>query len=319
MPIDDQADTDHPEPLTAHFPENLAGQRIDAALAQVFPEYSRSQLTQWLKAGALQINGQQPRPRDKVMGHESITLTLPEPPCAHAQAEAIALDIPYADNSVLIINKPAGLVVHPAAGHRQGTLVNALLYHVPELAQLPRAGIVHRLDKDTTGLLVVARTPAAQTHLVRQLQARSMHREYLALVHGHLISGGSIDAPIGRHPVDRQRMAVVSGGKPAVTHYRIARRFARYTLLKVQLETGRTHQIRVHMAHLGHPVVGDPTYSGRHAGHQAAWTGALSQPWQRQALHAAALGLTHPATETELQFTAPLPTDFAELLAVLGQ
>jgi len=303
----------------AVLPEEAAGQRLDAALARLFPEYSRSQLTQWLKEGALMVDGGQPRPRTPVRGGEQVELVPPEQAVLEAQPEDIALDIVYEDAAVLVINKPAGLVVHPAAGHRAGTLLNALLHHAPELANLPRAGVVHRLDKDTTGLMVVARTPEAQTALVRQLQARSMHREYRALVQGRIISGATIDEPIGRHPVDRKRMAVTGGGKPAVTHYRVAERFPAHTLLNVRLETGRTHQIRVHMAHIRHPIVGDSTYGGRPRpvrGMGEAAATALAA-FRRQALHAGRLEFDHPASGEPCAFEAPLPEDFSALLEAL--
>ncbi|MCA1790558.1 MAG: RluA family pseudouridine synthase, partial [Thioalkalivibrio sp.] len=248
------------EQLSAELPPELAGMRLDAALARVLTAYSRSQLKQWLQNGALTVDGGQPLPRSVVRGGEQVLLRVPDTPASEARPESILLSVVHADEVIIVIDKPAGLVVHPAAGHREGTLVNALLHYAPELAALPRAGIVHRLDKETTGLLVVARSAAAQTALVRQLQERSVHREYRALVHGVLISGGTVDAAIGRHPVDRKRMAVVSGGKPAVTHYRVLQRLRAHSLLQVQLDTGRTHQIRVHMAHIGHPVVGDPVY-----------------------------------------------------------
>ena len=307
------------EQRSAILPPELAGLRLDAALAQAFPEYSRSQLSQWLREGTLVVDGGQPKPRTAVRGGEEVRLAVPDVPETNSQAEAIALDVVHADASIIVVNKPSGLVVHPAAGHRSGTLVNALLHYAPELAALPRAGIVHRLDKETTGLLVVARTPAAQTSLVRQLQQRSVHREYRALVQGLPISGGTIDLPIGRHPVDRKRMAVVSGGRPAVTHYRILQRLRAHTLLAVHLDTGRTHQIRVHMAQAGYPVVGDPTYGGRPRpvrGMAAAAAQALAA-FRRQALHAAVLGLVHPHTGKECRFEAPLPPDFQALLDAL--
>ncbi len=305
--------------LQAELPPELAGMRLDAALARVLTAYSRSQLKQWLQEGALTVDGAQPLPRATVRGGEQVCLQIPDTPVSTAQPEPIALEVVHADSALIVINKPAGLVVHPAAGHREGTLVNALIHYAPELAALPRAGIVHRLDKETTGLLVVARTAAAQTNLVRQLQERSVHREYRALVQGVLISGGTVDAPIGRHPVDRKRMAVVAGGKPAVTHYRVLERLRAHSLLEVRLDTGRTHQIRVHMAKLGHPVVGDPAYGGRPRpvrgmGPDAA--GALAA-FHRQALHAAILGLVHPRTGEECRFEAPLPADFQTLLDAL--
>ncbi len=303
----------------AFIPSELAGMRLDAALAQVFDDYSRSQLSQWLKEGALTVDGDRLRPRAPVRGGEEVRLHVPDTPISAAQPEAIALDVVHADPTIIVLNKPAGLVVHPAAGHRQGTLVNALLHFAPELAALPRAGIVHRLDKETTGLLVVARTAAAQTSLVRQLQERAVHREYRALVQGVLISGGMVDLPIGRHPIDRKRMAVVAGGKPAVTHYRVLERLRAHTLLEVRLDTGRTHQIRVHMAKLGHPVVGDPAYGGRPRPVRGMTPRAAAclGDFRRQALHAAVLGLVHPKTGEECRFEAPLPADFRALLEVL--
>jgi 23S rRNA pseudouridine1911/1915/1917 synthase len=303
----------------ALIPPELAGMRLDAALAQVFDTYSRSQLSHWLKEGALTVDGGQLRPRAPVRGGEEVRLRVPDTPISAAQPQAIALDVVYADPTIIVLNKPAGLVVHPAAGHREGTLVNALLHYAPELAALPRAGLVHRLDKETTGLLVVARTAAGQTSLVRQLQERAVHREYRALVQGVLISGGTVDLPIGRHPVDRKRMAVVAGGKPAITHYRVLERLRAHTLLDVRLDTGRTHQIRVHMAKLGHPVVGDPAYGGRPRpvrGMTPEAAEALGE-FRRQALHAAVLGLVHPETGEECRFEAPLPADFQALLDAL--
>ncbi|WP_018862024.1 MULTISPECIES: 23S rRNA pseudouridine(1911/1915/1917) synthase RluD [unclassified Thioalkalivibrio] len=307
------------EPRSAELPEEEAGQRLDAALARLFPEYSRSQLTQWLKEGALTVNGGQPKPRTPVQGGEHVVLEPPGAPVLEAEPEPIALDVVHEDPAVLVINKPAGLVVHPAAGHRAGTLVNALLHRDPNLSQLPRAGVVHRLDKDTTGLMVVARTPQAQTALVRQLQERTVHREYRALVQGRVISGATIEEPIGRHPVDRKRQAVTGGGKPAVTHYRVAERFPAHTLLNVRLETGRTHQIRVHMAHIRHPIVGDPAYGGRPRpvrGMGEAAKGALAA-FRRQALHAARLEFEHPDSGEVLAFEVPVPEDFEALLVAL--
>lgn len=303
----------------AILPPELAGLRLDAALARIFSDYSRSQLSQWLREGALTVDGLQPKAKTPVRGGEQVRLRVPDRPASAALPEAIGLNLVYEDETIIVIDKPAGLVVHPAAGHRAGTLVNALLHHAPELAALPRAGIVHRLDKETTGLLVVARTPGAQTSLVRQLQQRSVHRQYRALVQGVLISGGTVDRPIGRHPVDRKRMAVVDGGKAAVTHYRVLRRLRAHTLLDVQLDTGRTHQIRVHMAQLGYPVVGDPVYGGRPRpvrGMTVRAAEALAG-FRRQALHAAALGLRHPTTGAECRFEAPLPNDFRALLDAL--
>ncbi|MCW8927765.1 MAG: 23S rRNA pseudouridine(1911/1915/1917) synthase RluD, partial [Gammaproteobacteria bacterium] len=252
---DDNSSEQAERHLQAEVPETQAGRRLDQVLAELFPDYSRSRLQQWVKEGDVTVDGNTMRPRDKLLGGEQIALTVRLEPDTTFEPEPIELDIVYEDEAILIINKPAGLVVHPAAGNWQGTLLNALLHHHPGIANVPRAGIVHRLDKSTTGLLVVAKTIEAQTALVEQLQARSFTREYDAVVNGVLTGGGTVYAPIGRHPVDRKRMAVVRNGKPAVTHYRLAERFRAHTHIKVQLETGRTHQIRVHMAHQRYPLV----------------------------------------------------------------
>lgn len=298
-----------------------AGMRLDQALAETLPHYSRSRLQQWLKSGQLQVDGQIRRPRDLVSGGERICGEL----ILEAETTAAAQDLPltlcYEDAHLLIINKPAGLVVHPAAGNRDGTLVNALLHHAPELAALPRAGLVHRLDKDTTGLLVVARSLRAYTGLVEQLQARTIEREYRALINGLPVAGGTVEAPLGRHPVDRQRRAVIPGGKPAITHYRVLRRFRAHTLLQVKLDTGRTHQIRVHMAHLRWPLLGDPLYGGRPRLPPGASAHCIEtiQQFRRQALHAGRLALIHPITGERQEWQAELPTDLAELIAVLNE
>jgi 23S rRNA pseudouridine1911/1915/1917 synthase len=298
--------------LDLSVPADCAGLRLDQALARMLPEHSRSRLAAWVKDGRVRIEGAAADPKRKVWGGERITVA--EEP-AHAeraqQAEDIPLDILHEDESILVINKPAGLVVHPGSGNWQGTMLNALLHHAPQLAAVPRAGIVHRLDKDTSGLLVVAMTLAAQTDLVRQLQARTVKRHYLALVHGRVARDGTVDAPIGRHPVQRTKMAVVSGGRASRTHYHVIERFASATLLECALETGRTHQIRVHMASIGHPLAGDPVYGPRKAG------AALLADFPRQALHAWRLALVHPVTRQEMGWEAPLPQDFSRLLAAL--
>ncbi len=297
----------------------MAGSRLDQALAQLFPQYSRSRLQQWIKQGAVKVDHAVLRPRDAVHGGEDIELDVELEAAPEVRAEAIALDIVFEDEQILVVNKPPGLVVHPAAGNWEGTLQNALLHHCPELAVLPRSGIVHRLDKDTSGLMVVAKTLEAHKQLIDQLQARTVNREYLALVQGRVIAGGTVEGNIGRHPVDRKRMAVVAGGKPAVTHYRVAERFRHHTLLRVKLETGRTHQIRVHMAHIRHPILGDPVYGGRlrlPAGASEAFQETLRR-FKRQALHAASLGLRHPATGEVLEWEAPLPEDMARLIGAL--
>lgn len=295
--------------------------RLDQALAAMLPAYSRSRLQEWLKAGRLRVNGQIRRPRDAVVGGETVTGELVLETETVAAAQDIPLDIRYEDADLLVLDKPAGLVAHPAAGNRDGTLVNALLHHAPELATLPRAGLVHRLDKDTTGLLVVARSLRAHAALVEQLQARRIEREYLAVVNGVPVAGGTVDAPVGRHPVDRQRMAVTAGGKPAVTHYRVLRRFRAHALLRVKLETGRTHQIRVHMAHVRLPLLGDPVYGGRPRVPPDASPRCIEtiQLFRRQALHAERLALMHPITGERLEWRAELPADLAELLAVLSE
>ena len=307
--------------LAGCIPEAMAGRRLDQALAAMFPDFSRSRLQQWIKAGEVQIDGRAWSPKDKVSGGESVTIagTLPEETaCA---AEPIPLEVIFQDEDILVVNKPAGLVVHPAAGNPDGTMQNALLHLDPNLSGLPRSGIIHRLDKMTTGLLVVARTLRAHTHLVDQLQARRFVREYDAIVHGVMTAGGTVEAPIARHPVDRKRQAVVEGGKPAITHYRVAERFRAHSYIKVRLETGRTHQIRVHMAYVQYPLVGDPVYGGRLRVPRGASPRLreMLQHFRRQALHAGRLGLQHPVTGEPLEWQAPVPEDMQELLDVLRQ
>ncbi|MBD3618282.1 MAG: 23S rRNA pseudouridine(1911/1915/1917) synthase RluD [Chromatiales bacterium] len=309
------------ETLNAVIPDELADARLDQALAQVFPQYSRSRLTQWIREGKVMVDGQAMKPKEAVAGGERVRVVADSMPAEETvAAEPIPLDIVYEDEALLVINKPAGLVTHPAAGNWAGTLQNALLHHAPELAGVPRAGIVHRLDKETSGLLVVARTLTAHKSLVEQLQARSVSRQYLALVHGPVVAGGTVEGNIGRHPVDRKRMAVVESGKPAVTHYRVEVRFAHHTLLRVSLETGRTHQIRVHMAHIQHPIVGDPVYGGRSrvpAGASETLQAAL-RGLRRQALHATRLELEHPVTGEPIAWEVPLPEDMQALVDLLA-
>jgi 23S rRNA pseudouridine1911/1915/1917 synthase len=296
-------------PPAASIPAECAGLRIDAALARTFPEHSRSRLQAWLKAGRVRVDGATADARCKVYGGELVAVDVPAASTETAQqAEDIALNVVYEDAHLLVIDKPAGLVVHPGSGNWSGTMMNALLHHAPQLAQIPRAGIVHRLDKDTSGLLVVAKTPPAQTDLVRQLQARSVRRHYLALVLGSVARDGTVDAPIGRHPVQRTKMAVVHDGREARTHYAVRERFAKATLVECRLETGRTHQIRVHMASIGHPLVGDPAYGRGRSGDLRL------DAFRRQALHAWRLALIHPATGCEMAWEAPLPEDFSKLL-----
>lgn len=302
----------------AVLPEQ-AGQRVDQVAAELFHQYSRAKLQAWIKSGELLVDGAAVRTRDKVHYGSVMTLDADVVTSENWSAQSIALDIVYEDEAILVVNKPAGLVVHPGAGSPDGTLLNALLFHDEKLAAVPRAGIVHRLDKDTTGLLVVARTLEAHADLVRQLQARSMKREYEAVVVGVLTAGGTVDAPIGRHPRDRIKMAVVAQGKPAVTHYRVLQRFETYTHVRCILETGRTHQIRVHMAHIGHPLLGDALYGARlrlPKGADESCKNVL-QHFQRQALHAAQLGLVHPVSGESLQWQCALPDDMQQLLQVL--
>ncbi|MFO1412969.1 MAG: 23S rRNA pseudouridine(1911/1915/1917) synthase RluD [Burkholderiales bacterium] len=298
------------------MPHEHAGRRLDQALAQLLAQHSRSRLQGWIEAGQVRVDGMVvTSPRHKLHGGEALLVTEAVAPAATDAPQDIPLAIAYEDAALLVIDKPAGLVVHPGSGNREGTLLNALLHHAPAQATLPRAGIVHRLDKDTSGLMVVARTPVAQTDLVRQLAARSVHREYAALVHGDLARATTIDAPIGRHPTQRTAMAVVEAGKPARTHVQPVERFGDCTLVRCRLETGRTHQIRVHLTAIGHPLVGDPTYRGPRS-HGARLPDALRR-FPRQALHAQRLGLVHPVTHEAMAWESPLPADFRALIAAL--
>jgi len=305
--------------FTEVVPPELAGWRLDQALAELFPQFSRSRLKQWILAGLVTVDDAQLRPRDKLAGGELVHLNAVLEPIADAEPEPIPLTVVHEDDDLLVIDKPAGLVVHPGAGNPGGTMLNALLHHRPALSSLPRAGIVHRLDKDTTGLMVVAATLEAHASLVRQLEQRSVRREYQAVCQGALTAGGTVDAPIGRHPVDRLRMAVRDGGKPARTRYRVVERFPAHTRVLASLETGRTHQIRVHFAHIRHPLVGDPVYGGRlrlPPGDNEALAGTL-RGFRRQALHAGQLEFTHPGSGEPVAFEAPLPEDFEALLLAL--
>ncbi|HFS0751687.1 23S rRNA pseudouridine(1911/1915/1917) synthase RluD [Pseudomonas aeruginosa] len=305
----------------AEVPFELGGQRLDQIAAQLFPEHSRSRLAGWIKDGRLTVDGAVLRPRDIVHSGAQLVLEAEQEAQGEWLAQDIELEIVYEDEHILVIDKPAGLVVHPAAGHQDGTLLNALLYHVPDIANVPRAGIVHRLDKDTTGLMVVAKTLEAHTKLVAQLQARSVSRIYEAIVIGVITSGGTIDAPIGRHGVQRQKMAVVDAGRVAVSHYRVLERFRAHTHTRVKLETGRTHQIRVHMSHIGYPLVGDPVYGGRFRIPPVASQTLVQtlREFPRQALHARFLELDHPATGVRMKWESPLPEDFLWLLSLLRQ
>ncbi|MHB8426683.1 MAG: 23S rRNA pseudouridine(1911/1915/1917) synthase RluD [Acidiferrobacterales bacterium] len=307
--------------LSACVPPEYAGQRLDQALAGLFPDFSRSQIQKWIRSGLVQMDQAAARARDRIRGGEQVCIIVPQTPGAGAdwEAQAIALDVVYEDEELLVIDKQAGLVVHPAAGNWEGTMLNALLNHDPRLRQLPRAGIVHRLDKDTSGLLVVARTERARRDLVEQLRERSLQREYLAVVCGIVVAGGTIDAPIGRHRVHRTRMTVSEGGREAISHFRVEARYRAHSLLRVRLESGRTHQIRVHMAHQRFPILGDPVYGGRlqipplSSGN---FTAAL-RAFRRQALHAARLAVVHPASGETMHWTSPLPADMAALLKAL--
>ena len=316
---------DHPDnqaPRQARVPEAAAGRRFDAVLAELFPQHSRSRLAGWIKSGEVLLDGGTVRPRDLVRGGEAVTLNaVPVETQVSAVAQDIPLDVLYEDAHVLVLDKPAGLVVHPGAGNPEGTLVNALLHRDPALAGLPRAGHVHRLDKDTTGVMVVARTLEAHTALVAQLSAREVHRQYLAVVVGALVSGGTADAAIDRHPRDRIRMAVREDGRDAVTHFRLRERFHAHTLLECRLETGRTHQIRVHMAHLKHPIVGDPLYGGSLRLPRGATDGLVAalRGFRRQALHAETLEFLHPVTGEPVRTSAPVPEDLRQLLGALRE
>jgi 23S rRNA pseudouridine1911/1915/1917 synthase len=294
------------------LPATCAGQRLDQALSRLLPQFSRSRLAQWIREQRVEMDGRPALPKTKVWGGEKIAVhPIPDPASTAATAEVIALDVIYEDAAVLIVSKPAGLVVHPGRGNWSGTLLNALLAHAPHLATLPRAGIVHRLDKETSGLLVVAKSLESQTSLVRQLQARTVKREYLALVHGRVARDGTVEAPIGRHPVQRTRMAVAARGRPSVTHYEILQHFAQATLLRCRLETGRTHQIRVHMQSIGHPLVGDPVYGKKRSADPRL------AAFPRQALHAERLAFEHPASRVSVAWQAPVPADMAALIAAL--
>jgi 23S rRNA pseudouridine1911/1915/1917 synthase len=316
---DDPAHAGRAAPRRARVPETSAGRRFDAVLAELFPEFSRSRLAAWIKSGDALLDGRPLRPRDPVRGGEEVLLTAVLETQTRAEAEDIPLGILYEDSEVFVIDKPAGLVVHPGAGNPTGTLVNALLHRDPTLATLPRAGIVHRLDKDTSGVMVVARTLPAHTALVAQLSARAVHRQYLAVVVGALVSGGTASTAIDRHPRDRIRMAVREDGRDAVTHYRLRERFRAHTALECRLETGRTHQIRVHMAHLRHPIVGDPIYGGPLKLPRGASDAliAVLRGFRRQALHAETLEFIHPASGEPLRASAPLPADMQQLLQAL--
>jgi len=307
--------------LSGIIPEELSGKRLDQALSKMFTEHSRARLQSWIRSGGVTVDGNTLKPSDKVKAGQAVNITGTVEAPAHWEAEEIPLDIVFEDNDIIVVNKPAGLVVHPGSGNPKRTLINALLHHAPELAEVTRAGIVHRIDKGTTGLLVVAKTLAAHTALVQQIQAHEAKREYLAVVNGVIISGASIDAPIARHITHRTKMAVVENGKSAVTHYRVKEKYRAHTLINVQLETGRTHQIRVHMAHVHYPLVGDPVYGGRlqiAAGMSEDLSQYLRQ-FKRQALHAQRLSLQHPISGEAMSWEAPIPEDMQKLIALLRE
>lgn len=306
--------------LQAEVSADLLGLRLDQALAQLFPDYSRSRIKVWIESDLVRVNGNiVNKAREKVFGGEQIEIQAEIEEEQRFEAQDIALNIVYEDDDILVINKPKDLVVHPGAGNPDGTVLNALLHHCPQIAEVPRAGIVHRLDKDTTGLMVVAKNIPAQTHLVNALQKRQITREYEAIASGIMTQGGKVDEPMARHPTKRTAMAVHPMGKPAVTHYRIMERFRNYTRLRLRLETGRTHQIRVHMAHIAHPLLGDQLYGGRPRPPKGASDAFLEvlRNFKRQALHATMLRLHHPISGELMEWHAPLPEDFVELLEAL--
>lgn len=308
--------------LEDFIPDEFSGMRLDQALAQLFPDYSRGQLTKWIKAGFVTVDKQQFRPRDSVLGGEHVLINAQIEAVDDTWiAEDIKLDIVHEDEDILIINKEAGMVVHPGAGNHNGTLVNALLSHAPELEIIPRAGIVHRIDKGTTGLLMIAKTLQAHNSLVNQLQERTVEREYQAIAMGVMTAGGTVDQPMGRHPIERKRMAVTSSGKTAITHYRVVHRYRAHTHIRCKLETGRTHQIRVHMAHIRYPLFGDPVYGGRlrlPKNSTEEFRNAL-QGFRRQALHAGSLGFIHPGSGEAVSWQVEMPNDMLNILAALAK
>lgn len=306
--------------IDMNMPADLAGQRLDKALAAMLPDYSRARLKAWLQAGELTVDGRKPSPKTAVVGGERIQMSVPQQSLeSWIQPQEQKLDILHEDDDILVLNKPAGLVMHPGAGNPDGTLANALVAHDAGLANVPRAGIVHRLDKDTSGILVVARHERAYEQLVADLAARTIKREYEAIAVGVMTAGGHVEAPIDRHPVDRKKMAVREGGREALTHYRVLKRYRAHTHIRCILETGRTHQIRVHMAHARYPLLGDPVYGKRLSlprGASQTFANTL-RGFRRQALHAAVLGLNHPQTGEYMEWQAEYPSDFARLLAAL--
>lgn len=307
------------ENITLIIPDLYAQQRLDQSLGKLLPEYSRTQIKEWIEQGAVLVNGQAVKPKTKVKAKDQVSVSIRLKISSQVTPENIPLSIVYEDDAILVINKPIGLIVHPGAGHQNGTLLNALLYHDPNLQQLARGGILHRLDKDTSGLLVIAKTQLALKNLLQQQKKRLLLREYQAIVCGRLISGGCIETNIGRHPIHRKHMSVVNEGKKAITHYRVLEKFRAHSLLKIRLETGRTHQIRVHMAYIHHPIVGDATYGKRLQLSKGMDTELITflRQFKHQALHAFTLGFTHPMSSEWLQFDIPLPEDIQHLLFLL--
>ncbi|OTQ51018.1 23S rRNA pseudouridine(1911/1915/1917) synthase RluD [Gilliamella apis] len=310
----------HKLKLSSEIEQTQLGMRLDQALSELFPDYSRSRIKEWIVNNKVLVNNNiVNKPKDKVLGGEKIIIEVEIEEETYHQPEDIKLNIVYEDDHILVINKPQDLVVHPGAGNPNGTVLNALLYHYPDISRVPRAGIVHRLDKDTTGLMVVAKTIEAQTHLVESLQLREITREYEAVAMGIITAGGSVDQPITRHPTKRTHMAVFPTGKPAVTHYRVMEKYRLHTRLRLRLETGRTHQIRVHMAHIAHPLVGDPLYGGRPRPPKGASESFIQtlRDFDRQALHATMLRLYHPITGELMEWHAPIPDDMQKLIQEL--
>jgi len=303
------------------IPDRLIGSRLDAAISEMLPELSRNKITSWIKSGEILINSNPFKPKEKVLGGEIIEMNVSSEENTNWIAEDIKLDIVFEDDKILILNKPSGLVTHPGAGNTHGTLANGILFARPELSQLDRAGIVHRLDKDTSGLMVVAKTETAKLSLIKQLESHSVSREYSAIVYGSMVTGGMVDEPIGRDSVNRQKQAVTKGGKPAITHYRVIEKFKNFTLIKAILETGRTHQIRVHMSHIGHPLLGDFTYGGKvkfPKGAKEELKVAIKE-FPRQALHAKKLSIIHPRDNKELYWKSKLPEDLDKMINILRE
>ena len=310
----------HKLKLSSEIEQTQLGMRLDQALSELFPDYSRSRIKEWIVNNKVLVNNNiVNKPKDKVLGGEKISIEVEIEEETYHQPENINLNVVYEDDHILVINKPRDLVVHPGAGNPNGTVLNALLYHYPDISRVPRAGIVHRLDKDTTGLMVVAKTIEAQTHLVESLQLREITREYEAVAMGIITAGGTVDQPITRHPTKRTHMAVFPTGKPAVTHYRVMEKYRLHTRLRLRLETGRTHQIRVHMAHIAHPLVGDPLYGGRPRPPKGASESFIQtlRDFDRQALHATMLRLYHPISGELMEWHAPIPDDMQKLIQEL--